>query len=42
MNVKVFLELVEIKTKIASIFPFFIGVALQAGLKLWHIAKITL
>lgn len=27
MNVKVFLEVVEIKTKIASLFPFFIGVA---------------
>lgn len=37
MNLKVFLELVEIKTKIASIFPFLIGIAFSLSyFKEWN------
>ena len=43
MNVKVFLELVEIKTKIASIFPFFIGVAFSLTyFKEWNVVNTLL
>lgn len=43
MNIKVFLELVEIKTKIASIYPFLIGILFSLTyFKEWHFVNTVL
>lgn len=43
MNIKVFLELVEIKTKIASVYPFFIGILFSLTyFKEWNLVNTLL